>query len=51
MNPDGIRATVEQALGLIIVGTVLLLTWRRQLRRLRSDPAAVMQLVPGSVHS
>ena len=39
------------SLGLIIVGTVLLLTWRRQLRRLRSDPAAVMQLVPGSVHS
>ena len=39
------------SLGLIIVGIVLLLTWRRQLRRLRRDPAAVMQLVPGSAHS
>ncbi len=38
------------SLGLVIVGTVLLVTWRRRIQQLRRDPAAMGRLVPGGAH-
>ena len=39
------------SLGLTIVALVLLVAWRRHIRALRRDPAALARLVPGGVHS
>jgi MATE family multidrug resistance protein len=36
--------------GLILVGAFLLAVWRRHLRELRHDPAAIARLVPGGAH-
>jgi len=39
------------SLGLTIVALTLLATWRRHIRALRSNPAALSRLVPGGMHS
>jgi MATE family multidrug resistance protein len=38
------------SVGLILVGAFLLVVWRRHIRELRQDPAAIARLVPGSAH-
>lgn len=39
------------SLGLTIVALALVVTWRRHIRELRSNPAAMARLVPGGMHS
>ena len=36
--------------GLVLVGLFLVLVWRRHIRQLRRDPAAIGQLMPGGAH-
>jgi MATE family multidrug resistance protein len=38
------------SVGLILVGAFLLAVWRRHIRQLRRDPAALARLVPGGAH-